>query len=44
MLKRMMASEREVAWARQHGFDLQVEAVTQRDADSKRTLADAQEL
>jgi hypothetical protein len=44
MLKRMTVSERAVAWARQHGFDLQVEAITQRDADSKRDLADAQEL
>jgi hypothetical protein len=44
MLKRMMASERAMAWAWQHGFNLQVEAITQRDTDSKRTLADVQEL
>jgi hypothetical protein len=44
MLKRMTMSERVAARARQHGFDLQVEAIAQRDADSQRTLADAQEL
>jgi uncharacterized protein (DUF3084 family) len=31
-------------WHRQHGFDLQVEAIAQRDADSQRALADAREL
>jgi hypothetical protein len=30
--------------ARQHGFDLQADAIAQCDADSKRTLAHAQEL
>jgi hypothetical protein len=44
MLNRMTVLERVVAWARQHGFDLQVEAITQCDADSKRALVDAQEL
>jgi hypothetical protein len=44
MLKRTTMSERAVAWARQHGFDLQVEAIAQCDADSRRALADAQEL
>jgi hypothetical protein len=44
MLKRMTVSERVVARARQHGFDLQVEAIIQRDADSRRALSDAQEL
>jgi hypothetical protein len=44
MLKRMTVSERAAARARQHGFDLQVEAITQCDADSKWALADAQEL
>jgi regulator of protease activity HflC (stomatin/prohibitin superfamily) len=44
MLKRTTVSERAVAWARQHGFDLQVEAIAQRDTDSRRALADAQEL
>jgi hypothetical protein len=44
MLKRMTVSERVVARARQHGFDLQVEAIVQRDADSRRALSDAQEL
>jgi hypothetical protein len=34
MLKRMTMSERAVAWARQHGFDLQVEAIAQCDANS----------
>jgi uncharacterized protein (DUF3084 family) len=41
MLKRTTVSERVAAWARQHGFDLQVKTITQRDVDSKRTLADA---
>jgi hypothetical protein len=44
MLKRTMMSERAVVWGRQHGFDLQVEAIAQRDADSQRALADAREL
>jgi hypothetical protein len=44
MLKRTMISERVAAWARHHGFNLQVEAITQHDTDSKRALADAQEL
>jgi hypothetical protein len=44
ILKWMTMSERAVTRARQHGFDLQVEAIAQRDADSQRTLADAQEL
>jgi hypothetical protein len=41
MLKRTMMSERKAARARQHGFDLQVEAIAQRDADSWRALVDA---
>jgi hypothetical protein len=41
MLKRMTVSQRAVAWAWQHGFDLQVEAITQRDTDSRRALSDA---
>jgi hypothetical protein len=44
MLKRMTVSERSAVWARQHGFDLQVEAIAQHDVDSKRALVDAQEL
>jgi hypothetical protein len=44
MLKRMTVSERVVVQARQHGFDLQVEAIAQRDADSRWGLFDAQEL
>jgi hypothetical protein len=44
MLKRTTVSERVVARARQHGFDLQVEAIAQCDVDSKWALADAQEL
>jgi hypothetical protein len=44
MLKRTTMSERAVAWARQHGFDLQVEAIAQCDANSRRALADAREL
>jgi hypothetical protein len=44
MLKRTTMFKRVAAWARQHGLDLQVEAITQRDADSLRALADAQEL
>jgi hypothetical protein len=44
MLKRTMMSERVAARARQHDFDLQVEAIAQRDADSRRALTDAREL
>jgi hypothetical protein len=44
MLNRMTFSERSVVRSRQHGFDLQVVAITQCDADSKRALADMQEL
>jgi hypothetical protein len=44
MLKDTMVSKRVVARARQHGFNLQVEAITQRDADSKRAHANTQEL
>jgi hypothetical protein len=39
MLKRMTIFERAAARARQHGFDLQVEAIAQHDADSRRALA-----
>jgi hypothetical protein len=44
MLKRTTVSERAVARARQHGFDLQVDVIAQRDDDSQQALADAQEL
>jgi hypothetical protein len=44
MLQRTTVSERAAAWVRQHGFDLQVEAVTQCDADSKWSLTDVREL
>jgi hypothetical protein len=44
MLKRTTVFERAVAWARQHGFDLQVEVIAQRDADSRQALTDAREL
>jgi hypothetical protein len=44
MLKRTTMSERVAARARQHGFDLQVEAIAQHDADSRWALADAREL
>jgi hypothetical protein len=44
MLKRMTVSERAAARARQHGFDLKVEAIAQRDADSWGALVDAHEL
>jgi hypothetical protein len=44
MLKRTIMSERVAVRARQHGLPLQVEAIAQRDADSQRTLVDAQEL
>jgi hypothetical protein len=44
MLKETTVTERAEAWGRQRGFDLQAEAIKLRDADSKRALADAQEL
>jgi hypothetical protein len=44
LFKWMTVSERAAKWARQHGFDLQVEAITPHDADSRRALVDAQEL
>jgi molybdopterin-guanine dinucleotide biosynthesis protein len=44
MIKRTTVSERAAMRARQHGFDLQVEAIAQRDADSRRALTDAREL
>jgi hypothetical protein len=44
MLKRTTVFERVVAWAQQHGLELQVEAITQRDTDSRWALADAREL
>jgi hypothetical protein len=44
MLKETTVTERAEAWGRQRGFDLQVEAIELRDADSRRALADAQEL
>jgi hypothetical protein len=44
MLKQTTMSERAAVRAQQHGFDLQVEAITQRDADSRLALADAREL
>jgi hypothetical protein len=44
MLKETMVSERATAWARQHGFDLQVEAINQSDANSKWALLNVQEL
>jgi hypothetical protein len=44
MLKETMVIERAAARGRQCGFDLQVEAIELRDADSRRALADAQEL
>jgi hypothetical protein len=37
-------SEMAAAWARQHGFNLQMEAITQCDTDSQWALADAREL
>jgi hypothetical protein len=43
-LKRMTMSERVAARARQHGFDLQVEVIAQRDANSRRALSDAREM
>jgi hypothetical protein len=44
LLKRTTVSERAAAQARQHGLGLQVEAIAQRDIDSRWALADAQEL
>jgi hypothetical protein len=44
MLKRTTVSERAVERARQHDFDLQVEAIAQCDTDSQQTLTDAWEL
>jgi hypothetical protein len=44
MLKEITTIERAAAQAQRHGFDLQVEAINQRDADSKWALADAHEL
>jgi hypothetical protein len=44
MLKRMTVLERVVTQAWQHVFDLQVEAIAQRDTDTKRAHANAQEL
>jgi hypothetical protein len=44
MLKETTATERAEARGHQRGFDLQVEAIELHDVDSRRTLADAQEL
>jgi hypothetical protein len=44
MLKETSVTERAEARRRQRGFDLQAEAIELRDADSRRALADAQEL
>jgi hypothetical protein len=44
MLKETTVTERAEARGRQCGFDLQAEAIELRDADSRRALADAQEL
>jgi hypothetical protein len=44
ILKETIVAERAATRAWQQGFDLQVEAINQRDVDSKRALADAQEL
>jgi hypothetical protein len=44
LLKRATVPKRAAAWAQQLGFDLQVQVIAQRDADSRRALADAQEL
>jgi hypothetical protein len=44
MLKETTVTERAEARGRQRGFDLQEEAIELRDADSRRALADAQEL
>jgi hypothetical protein len=44
MLKETTVTERAKAQGRQRGFDLQAEAIKLRDANSRRALADAQEL
>jgi hypothetical protein len=44
MLKETTVTQRAEAWGRQRGFDLQAEAIELRDTDSRRALADAQEL
>jgi hypothetical protein len=44
MLKETTASDRAEARGSQRGFDLQAKAIELRDADSRRALADAQEL
>jgi uncharacterized protein (DUF3084 family) len=44
MLKWTTVSKRVAARAWQHGLNLQVEAITQRDADSQWDLVDAHEL
>jgi hypothetical protein len=44
MLKETTVTERAEARGRQHGFDLQAEAIELRDADSRRALTDAQEV
>jgi hypothetical protein len=44
MLKETTVTKRAAARGRQRGFDLQAEAIEWRDADSRRALADAQEL
>jgi hypothetical protein len=44
MLKETTVTERAEARGRQRGFDLQAEAIELRDTDSRRALADAQEL
>jgi hypothetical protein len=44
MLKWTTMSGRAAAWAPQHDFYLQVEAIVQRDVDSRWALADAREL
>jgi hypothetical protein len=44
MLKETTVTERAAARGRQRGFDLQAEAIERRDADSRRALADAQQL
>jgi hypothetical protein len=44
MLKETTVTERAAAWGCQCGFDLQAEAIEQCDTDSRRALADAQEL
>jgi hypothetical protein len=44
ILKETTVTERTAARGRQRGFDLQAEAIERRDADSRRALADAQEL